>query len=324
MISRERVLKAIRFERPDRVPIDVWVIDEPWEKMLDERYGGMDAFLDLLETDLFMAFTAMPKPPDREWQTIDEVLDTAFVDPDDRSVYTQEHKQVRYKRGIVESVEKHGRQRGRAVLGWVVGPYEALQGFLGTENALMEMALNRDKVAEFFRRLGEWSYRVACNAIDLGIDILLVSDDWGQNQTMLFNPRDWRDLIRPAVERIVRAGIERDVPVAVHSDGYIEPVLEELVGLGVRVLHPVQETAGMDQLAVRRRFGRRLCLYGGLDVRLLSEMSPDEARAFAREKVQQLGTDGGLILCTSHSVSEEIPLENVLAAYEEAKKVRLG
>jgi uroporphyrinogen decarboxylase len=324
MTSRERVLRAIRFEKPDRVPLDIWIIDEVCERMLEERYGGIDAFLDALGTDAFMAFSSMPKPPDRQWQTIDEVLDTEFLDPDDRLLYTQAHKEVRYPRGIVESVEEHGRQRGRAVIGWVVGPYEALQGFLGTESALMEMALNREKVAEFMRRLGEWSHRVASNMIDLGVDIILISDDWGQNQTMLFSPRDWMDLVRPAVARIAEAALRRGLPVALHSDGYIEPVLEELVRIGIRVIHPLQETAGMDQLAVRRKYGQRLCFYGGLDVRLLSQVDADQARQMARSKVEQLGKDGGLILCTSHSVSPEIPLENVLAAYEEARGIALG
>ncbi|MDZ7372576.1 MAG: hypothetical protein ONB23_01275 [candidate division KSB1 bacterium] len=324
MTPRERALKAIRFETPDRIPLDIWVIDEFWEKMLEERYGGMDRFLDELETDVFMAFSPVPKPPDGSWQTVEEVLETPFQDPDDHSLYTQRNKSVRYARGILESVEKHGRQRQRAVIGWVQGPYEALQSFLGTENALLEMALHREQVAEFTRRLGEWARRVATNIIDLGIDILLISDDWGQNNAMLFSPRDWRELIRPAVARIAEAALERGVPVAVHSDGYIEPILEELLELGIRVLHPIQETAGMDQLEVRRRFGRRLCLYGGLDVRLLSSADPEQARRLARAKVEQLGREGGLILCTSHSVSEEISLENILAAYDEAKRVRLG
>lgn len=322
MTGRERVMKAIRFEKTDRTPIDIWIIDDTWEAMLEERYGGVDAFLDELDTDAFMAFTAMPRDPEKAWHSIDEVLDTPFPDPDDRSLYTQEHKNVRYKRGIVESVEKHGRQRGRAVIGWVVGPYEALQGFLGTENALMEMALNREKVAEFTKRLGEWSHRVALNVIELGADIVLISDDWGQNKAMLFSPRDWMDLIRPAVARIAEAPCSRGVPVALHSDGYIEPILDEVVELGVQVIHPLQETAGMDQLKVRQRFGKRLCFYGGLDVRLLAEMTPDEAAIYARRKVQQLGRDGGLIFCTSHSVSGEISLESVLAAYREVKGLR--
>ena len=325
MTHRERVFRAINFETPDRVPMDLWIIDDYWMKMLKEKYGGMDPFLDELDVDLFMAFTNMPRSPGNYLSGIEEVLDTPWEDPNDFRLYTQVHRPGKdYYYGLIEAIERHKFQRGRVVLGWVVGVYEGLQGFLDTEQTLLEFALHKQEVREFSERLGDWSAQVAHNAIDLGADILLISDDWGQNGSMLFNPKDWYELILPGFRKIVQVGVDRGVPVMVHSDGFIEPVLDTVVELGVRILHPVQESAGMDQRKVRRKYGDRLCLYGGLDVRDLPTMSLEQIEDLVRSKIETLGRHGGWIMCTSHSVAEEISLDKILHAYNVAKSIRLA
>ena len=93
-------------------------------------------------------------------------------------------------------------------------------------------------------------------------DIIQMSDDWGSNNIMLFSPNMWRRMIRPYTERVVKHVRGRDVPFIMHSDGYIMDIMDDIVDMGVNLLHPVQESAGMDPNTVKKQYGDKLMFTG--------------------------------------------------------------
>jgi len=69
MLPRERVFESLQFREPDRVPLYLWVFNQPG--VIDEivaRFGSFEAFCDFLELDMTQAFPAKgplkrrPKP----------------------------------------------------------------------------------------------------------------------------------------------------------------------------------------------------------------------------------------------------------------------
>lgn len=48
-----------------------------------------------------------------------------------------------------------------------------------------------------------------------------------------------------------------------HSCGDVAPLIPELVEMGLDALNPLEVKAGVDPLAVKKRFGDRLVLHGG-------------------------------------------------------------
>ena len=56
----------------------------------------------------------------------------------------------------------------------------------------------------------------------------------------------WRGLIRPYAERVIKHMRGRGVPMNLHSDGYIMAIMDDMVEMGASMLHPVQESAGID------------------------------------------------------------------------------
>jgi len=315
MTSKERVLTTISHQEPDRVPLDVWIFQE--EKVI-EKWGSLDRFYEALNTDMFLAYTPSANSLSRAFGSIDEVLDSKFCSPDDEKLYTGfKHEHGLQECGIKESVRKYGDEK--AIFGEVIGVFENAQSFLGIENLLMEMALHKEKVKELFKRLSAWLAKVAENVTDLGVDVLQISDDWGENKKLLFSPKDWWELIYPNDKRIADVGKKKGLPISLHSDGYIWEVMDGIVKMGINVIHPVQASAGMDHAKFKEKYGNKLCLYGGLDItHTLPYGTEEEIINEVKREMEILKPGGGFIFCTSHAIQPDTDLSKVEIAYKVA------
>jgi len=326
MLPRERVLTALNFQQPDRVPIYIWIFGQPG--VIDDivaKYGTFEAFCDALDVDVTQAFPAKgflkqgatPNSPDSDYEpaygwvyTLDAALEAEFTDPDDPDIYTT----------IRAEIEHHKETRGRAVFVQTPGVFEAANGVIGQTQNLMEMAMRPEMCRRLYERIARWASRYAENCLDLGADVIHISDDWGMNHAMMFRPQTWWEVVYPAEKVICDAVRRKGGLLSLHSDGYITPVLDGVAELGFRVVHPVQESAGMDPVQVKRDFYGRLGIYGGLDVRtMLGRALPREQLAEEIRRVMHaLKPGGGYIFCTSHMVQPGTPLEEVEFAYQVA------
>jgi len=329
MTPKERVLTAFRREQPDRVPLNVFAgWNPPVRQRVEQEYGSVDAFCERFGIDIVTA--VLPRFPFGRGsfpgaQSFDPFLEAPWTDP-----YSEEILTTPCDGDLFLTVEEAlAQRRDRAVFAHVWGVFELSQflferqvGLPGLEQALLNMALDRDKAARMYQRLGEWSAACVENVIRAGVDVIELSDDWGQQNTLLFSPKDWWELIFPATKPIIEAAKRRGVPVLLHSDGDISAVLEGVVELGADAVHPLQESAGVDLAAFRRDYGDRLAVMGGLDtVTALPAMSPDEIRVEVQRVFEILKPGGGFVFSASHMFQEDSPLEVVEAAYDEALKL---
>jgi uroporphyrinogen decarboxylase len=316
MTPKERILKAIRHEEPDRVPLNVWLYRDDVAVKIVERYGSVDAFFDEFGIDMYTIFAPLPTviaPEDcvdrKRPLRPDELDKVEFNDPTDDALYEP----------VRQAVRKYGIEKQRAVFCQIGAVFEGTSGYVGIESHLLGMATHREELARFYRRLAEWLCVQAEKVISLGIDVLHISDDWGQNDRMLFSPRDWWDLVYPNDKMIVDVGKRLGVPVSLHSDGYITDVLDGVVKMGVDVLHPVQESAGMDQATVKERYGDRLTIYGGLDITHFLPFADEQNLVLhVKNRMDKLKPGGGFIFCTAHSVQPEVTLDRLELAYRTA------
>jgi len=244
---------------------------------------------------------------------LEAALEAELNDPDDPTIYEP----------IRREIEHHKERRGRAVFVQTFGVFEAANDFIGLEQNLVAMAEQPQLCRQLYERIARWSARYAENCLELGVDVIHISDDWGMNNAMLFSPKTWWQLVYPAEKIICDAVLKRNGWLSLHSDGYIEPVLDGVVELGIRVFHPCQESAGMKPVAVKQKYFGKLALYGGLDVRtVIGRGLPREKLAEeVRRVVNSLKQGGGFIFCTSHMVQPGTPIDEVIFAYEVAKDV---
>ncbi len=57
----------------------------------------------------------------------------------------------------------------------------------------------------------------------------------------------------------------KGIKAHLHSCGDVTPLVPELIEIGMDALNPLEVKAGMDPLALKREFGDRLVLHGGIN-----------------------------------------------------------
>jgi uroporphyrinogen decarboxylase len=109
------------------------------------------------------------------------------------------------------------------------------------------------------------------------------------------------------------------LPALLHSCGRIEDYLDLLAATKLRSIHPLQRTAGMDLGSVKERYGKRFCIVGNIDSsRTLPYGNPEDVREEVRQAISTAAPGGGYILASDHSLHDGIPVENILAMFDEA------
>jgi len=154
------------------------------------------------------------------------------------------------------------------------------------------------------------------------VDLLALDDDVGMPRTMMIGPATWREFFKPRLERIIHAAraIKPDLRILFHSDGYFEPIVGDLVEIGVNAINPLQPDH-MDAVRIRRQFGPRLALWGTVGRQTtLSFASPEDIRQEVKLRVETLGR-AGLILSPAYDLEEpDVPWQNLVAFLEAVRE----
>jgi uroporphyrinogen decarboxylase len=95
--------------------------------------------------------------------------------------------------------------------------------------------------------------------------------------------------------------------------------MAELVDMGLDIYNTVQPEI-YDLKTMKRDYGRHLTFYGGISTQqFLPYAKREEVVVLSREVVSVMGEDGGYILAPTHAVTDDIPVENVIAMVEVAR-----
>jgi uroporphyrinogen decarboxylase len=201
--------------------------------------------------------------------------------------------------------------------------FEAAWRLRGLESFLTDLVERPDWAHYLLDRLAALARRNAEALARAGVDVLALDDDVGMPGRMMISPRMWRQFFAPRLGDIVGAAraIKGDLRILYHSDGHVEPILGDLVDIGVNAVNPVQPEH-MDAARIRRRFGPRLALWGTVGRQTtFSFATPGEIRAEVAERVASLGR-AGLVLCPAYDVDEpDVPWENVAAFLQAAAEL---
>lgn len=197
--------------------------------------------------------------------------------------------------------------------------YENAWQVRGYEEFLMDLLTDREWAECLLDRFCENNLRTATAAAGAGYDCIGTGDDVANQNTMMFEPGLWREVMKPRWARVIAAAraIKPDIQVWYHSDGNLWDILDDLVEIGITILNPVQPEC-MDPLAIRRRFGRRLAFDGCVGTQTTFPFgTPGEMRRRVRELAGSLDAgSGGLMLSPTHVLEPEVPSANVRAFFE--------
>jgi uroporphyrinogen decarboxylase len=205
--------------------------------------------------------------------------------------------------------------------------YENAWQVRGYQPFLMDLLTQREAAELLLDRFCENNVRTAVAAAKAGYDCIATGDDVANQNTMMFKPSLWREVMKPRWAKVMAAAraINPDIHIWYHSDGNISAILDDLVEIGVTILNPVQPEC-MDPFAIRKRFGDRLAFDGCVGTQTTFPFgTPAEMRRVVHELAEGLDAlNGGLMLSPTHVLEPEVPPENVVAFFEACDEVRRG
>lgn len=194
----------------------------------------------------------------------------------------------------------------------------ALMGFEGLSFALADQP---DLVEAVFQRVGELELYCYQNCAQMdAVGAMEISDDLGFKSGTLISPAALRRYVFPWYKRFVEATHAAGKPVILHSCGNLEAVMEDIIACGIDAKHSFEDQI-MPVTEFKQRYGDRMAALGGLDMDFLCRRTPDEIRARVREIMEVCMPGGGYAFGTGNTVANYVPVENFLAALDEAWKV---
>ena len=339
MTSRERVLTALRHERPDRTPRDFWAEPPAWNRLLAHvGHDDKDQLLDALGIDV--RHLEAPAPPERAigggtfqnfwgerficqptpWGPMREDTQGALADASSLAELEAFDWPTPDCLDRSQLKEQCRRYEQHALLYGVADVWQRAALVRGWEAMFLDMAERPEWVHFLCRTFTDFyleDYTRAAETTGGRIDLYLVISDLGSQHGPLISLGMFRQFVAPylkeMVERIHRLGGR----AMFHSCGMVRPFIPDLIGLGVDVLDPIQPTGPeMEPEGLKRDFGDRLSFHGGLDMQnLLPRATPAQVEAEARRYCEVAGAGGGYILGPAHLFQPDVPPENILALY---------
>jgi uroporphyrinogen decarboxylase len=338
MTSKQRVMTAMQFQEPDRIPryfSSFW----PEFKANWERVHG--------PTDLYHHFgddMRLVEPDESAWPsragTVErrgdravvrtgwgEIKLTSFTDPAGQVMgqllepavkERVDPERIQFEDPLMESrYAEAGRLAAALKEEYFVwcksgGPYLRAAFLRGEEQFWMDVAEDPGWARAFVERVVDHLITVATEGLkrfglqETGIAIY---DDVASSQGPFVGPKNYERVFLPALRRMVTRYKEAGARwIMHHSDGNILPILDMWVDAGIDAINPVEYRIGMDAVKLRQQYGQRLVLTGGMDN---SEVLPRGDRAEIREHVLYLleaGRGGGFVFGT-HSLGPDISVE---------------
>ncbi len=184
----------------------------------------------------------------------------------------------------------------------------------GFSDAIYLLKDKPDFVREALTIQGEFSAKLAERVLqDVQIDAALFSEPIGGNHGPLISPQMYQEFMHPSFKPVLdvlrRFGVE-NIIYRTYANSRI--LIPGIVDLGFNCLWAVERNSQeMDYLELRREFGPRLRLIGGIDRDVL-RLDKGGIKRELEEKVPPLLAEGGYIPLADGRIREDVPFENYL------------
>jgi uroporphyrinogen decarboxylase len=331
MIPKERVQLALSHRQPDIIPYQfsftrpaAQKMTEAWGKDYADRLGNHLIYAEAIPSDGWQEIT-----PDfwrDEWgvvwnRTVDKDIGVpdgdVLPEPSLEGFSAPDPDAPGRFDALKETLAQHGDRFVLFAIGFSL--FERAWALRGMERFLMDLVLHPDFAGALLDTIADYDLALIERALAQPIDAVHLGDDWGQQRGLIMGPVHWRRTIKSRLARIVDRVKKDGRRVSIHSCGDITAILPDLMEIGVDLVNPFQPDI-MDVYAIKARHGNRLSFWGGLSVQhLLPHGTPGQVRAEVRRLIREVGAGGGYILAPSHDIPGDVPVENMIAAIEEAQ-----
>lgn len=331
------LLRAIRFEHPDYIPMDFVINPACWSTYPQQE------LLELMQSHphLFPNFTAPPLPyhppipqvaradaPYTDdfgcvWQTtLDGITGTVIGHPleDWEAFHTYQAPDPQVCTGIgpvnwnreAQNIQAQKRDFGFARGGLRHGhTFLQLCDIRGYENLMYDMADEEERLWELMDLVEQFNLSIIRRYVSLGVDLMGYPEDLGCQTGPMISPEFFRKYILPSYKRLMKPALDAGIGIHMHSDGDIRLLCDDLIGSGVQVINLQDLVNGVDWIA--KTFKGKICVDLDIDrQRITAQGTPEQIDQLIRTEIETLSTpQGGLSM--TYGLYPGVPLENIKA-----------
>ena len=349
MTTYERFKRMFEHKEADRIPI----IDNPWKGTIRrwhnegmpkdvewQDYFGIDKEgaigIDLTarmpkkiieETDRYIIATNQWGATVKSFKELDstpEMLDFKVTDAkawaEAKAMMTLDDDRIPWD--MLKNNYAKWRAEGRWVRANFWFGFDVTHSYMmGTENTLIAMLEEPELVMDmfdtylnrcetFFSRIWDAGYK---------FDEIFWWDDMGYKGTAFFSNDVYKEVLQPFHKRAVEWAHSRGIYAHLHSCGNIMKLLPDIIDTGVDALNPLEVKAGMDTLKIKKEYGDKIVLHGGIN----AQQWPNTEAVITElnEKIPVLKENGGYIFSSDHSIPNDVSLENMKKIIAEVKRL---
>lgn len=284
MTCREIVTRTIRFQGAPRRPYDfpekygsdfLWINMEPSPDQRPRK--GVDEWGAVWDNIGEMALGEVKDFPLKDWADFDKLNIPNIRDP----------KRWQHLQNIAAQAGD------RFILAQGISIYERVHFLRGLQNTWLDIYDHPAELGRLIDLLVEINLSAIEKYADLGAHGYIFADDWGLQHRLMIAPAKWREIWKPRYARIFKAVHEAGMLTFLHSCGYIVDILDDLIEIGLEVIHmDQQENMGLQLLG--KRFGGRLTFFSPVDIQqTMVHGSLEQIRAYCRQMVRLLGRPTG-------------------------------
>ncbi len=333
-----RLIKTIRHEEPDRVPLAELGTDPP----LKDAFMGRPirtlqdeiAYCDAVGFDyvyLRAGYKYLGAPPavflgcPQAWKRFSEpepesigimgqgpIQSLADIDsypwPDPQTV------DISHVKAAADLLPP-----GMGIIVGVGGIFTRTWMILGYEHFCLSLTDNPELVKRVSERVGQIQSAVLKRLVKMDrVFAVWYGDDLAYTEGTMASPATFRKYFFPWFQELTGIARGHDMPFIMHTDGNLWPVIDDLAALGVNALHPIEPKA-MDIYELKRRYGKKLTFFGNVDLGYtLTEGHgrPQDVRAEVKRLIRELAPGGGYAVASGSGLTRYVSLENFNALRE--------
>lgn len=191
----------------------------------------------------------------------------------------------------------------------------------GMDQFMMDLAANR-KLAEYIiKEVGQFCIEFVKKELEEfnnKAEWYFMWDDVAGQNGLFFKPELFKKYFLPVYKEMI-GSVKKydDLIFSWHCCGSVNDILPSMIDSGIDVFDVVQTSAkDMELEKIYKRYGKSVCIHGGIDVQQLMVFgNPEQIKKEVIKARKLWGFHGGLILAPSHDIIPGTPIENILAMY---------
>lgn len=296
LTGKERMLKTLRFEEPDRPPHFETMFE------LEEEAFGLKFPDRNLWRDPSLSRAGKERMIDQCMAIYARIVET----------FQWDALLVYWPWSDPDGIRAARKTFGESILiGGVIGNTTwSIENIQDWDQFAEDLAEHPERIHEAAEQKAKATIEKIDALTDAGADFIHMVNDIAFNGGTFIAPDKVREFVLPYLAREVRHVRDRGAFPFIHTDGNIMSILDDYIATGAACYQSVDPMAGMDIAEVKKRCYGKMALMGNVQCNLLQDGPDEKILESAKYCLDHAAPGGGYIYGSSNTIFPGMPLRH--------------